>query len=267
VTTKIEQHTQLKAGFTAEDPRLGRIPQFDPRNRAFDVSRRLTAPQIAALRGRTWYMPPALVKKKLNQNGSQCTGESAIYDLMLSPVPLKRPDGQLFTDEDGYAVYDEARRQDEWPGEDYEGSSVLGAAKALVVLGYIGEYSWAFDIDTYLAAVSHIGPVVNGTEWTNTMFEPHPSGLIIPSDARDVAGGHAYVTRSIYVNEDYKRYILGKGEPNRKGVPLLRGPNSWGNDWARDGDWLMWSDDMERLQRGLGRWPGDARITSIAFHR
>lgn len=265
MSTKIEQTTKLKGGFLAEDPRLGRLPQPDERN--FDVRQKLTRPQLTTIRSRTWWLPPAIVRNKLNQNGSQCTGESAAYDLSMSPVPLKRDDGGYFTDEDGYRFYDEARKHDQWPGEDYEGSSVLGAAKGLIALGYIGEYHFAEDIDAYLAALSHIGPIVNGTEWTNTMFDSRPSGLIIPSDKSDVAGGHAYATRSIYTSESYIRNLLGKGEPFRKGVPLLRGPNSWGNGWGRDGDWLMWSDDMEKLQKGLDRWTGDARITTQAFHR
>ena len=255
---------QLKGGFTATDPRLGRIPQPDSRN--YPV-RAIMAPAQLEIVSKTWWLPPHFVHKKLNQGGSQCTGMSRAYDLAMSPVPLKRTTGEPFDETDAEQIYQEARRNDQWPGEDYEGSSVLGAAKACVVLGYIGEYRFAPDIDDYLAALGHIGPVINGTDWTNSMFEAHPNGLIFPSDKTDIAGGHAYVTRSIYTNPDYIRRKLGRGEPIRKGVPLLSGPNSWSNGWGRDGDWCMWADDMERLQKGLDRWAGDACITTQAFHR
>lgn len=255
---------QLKGGFTATDPRLGRVPERDPRN---FLVRGIMAPEQFTIISKTWWLPPHFVHKKFDQNGSQCTGMSRAYDLAMSPVPLKRKDGLPFTEADAQEIYDWARKFDQWAGEDYEGSSVLGAAKACIYLGYIGEYRFADSIDDYLGALGHIGPIINGTDWTNTMFEAHPSGLIIPSDVSDMAGGHAYVTRSIYTNRDYIRRKLGRGEPIRNGVPLLSGPNSWGNGWARDGDWLMWSDDMERLLKGLDRWPGDACITTQAFSR
>lgn len=264
-STKIDMHVKLRGGFTAEDPRLGRLPQADDRN--FDVRQKLTRRELTTIVSKTWWMPSHFVKRKLNQDGSQCTGMSAAYDLAMSPIPLKRLDGTPFDEADATFFYDTGRKYDEWAGEDYDGSSVLGVAKGLMHLGYVGEYHFAKDMDAYLAALSHIGAILNGTEWTNTMFEPHPSGLIIPSDVSDVAGGHAYVTRSVYLSPDYQRKLLGKGEPLRKNTPLLRGPNSWGNGWARDGDWLMWADDMARLQSGLDRWPGDARITTLAFHR
>ena len=255
---------QLRGGFTTTDPRLGRIPEPDADN--FPIRAILKPAQLEII-SKTWWMPSHFVKQKLDQSGSQCTGMSGAYDLAASPIPLKRLDGTPFDEDDAELFYRTGQKYDQWAGEDYDGSSVLGVAKGLVHLGYIGEYRFADSIDDYLAALGHIGPIVNGTDWTNTMFEPHPSGLIIPSDASDIAGGHAYLTRSIYTSPDYQRKLLGRGEPIRKGVPLLRGPNSWGNTWARDGDWLMWADDMERLQRGLERWPGDARITTQAFRR
>lgn len=264
---------QLRGGYTATSPLLGRLPEWDPMNEQYGARKLMTAQQAGTITSKTWWMPPRWHLNQGDPRGikdydpSACTGASRTYDLGMSPSPLRLPSGAHFDMPWAFRLYRLAQTLDEWAGEAYEGSSTLAAAKAARALGFIGEFHWALDIDEYLSALSHIGPVVNGTDWTNSMFDPHPSGLIIPDDSpSDVAGGHAWATRSIYTNEDYKKRLLGKGEPNRKGVPLLAGPQSWDLDWGRNGFWMAWADDMERLLKGI-KYPGDAVITTAAFRR
>jgi hypothetical protein len=95
------------------------------------------------------------------------------------------------------------------------------------------------------AALSNMGPVVAGTRWLRSMFEPRPSGLleVDPSSGED--GGHAYMLRRILVSDRAKRDFLGRGEPRRP-VPLLVTRNSWSRGWGKDGEAGIWADDYER---------------------
>lgn len=236
---KIEQPTQMRDGSTADDPRLGRLPSFDERSRKFGVQERLeTAGDKIATR--SWSSPFVLDQGQT----SACTGFSRTYDLAGSPKSVKYGDGSLIGEEFAQKIYAEAKRQDEWPGEDYEGSSVLGALKAAATFGLIGEYRWAFNMDDMLAALSTLGPVVVGTTWYNSMFEPRPSGLLEVDAKSGDAGGHAYYFRRILTSEQSKRQFLGRTETLRS-EPLLVVRNSWGTSWGRGGEAGMWADDYE----------------------
>jgi hypothetical protein len=243
---------QLKNGVVTSDPRLDRVPQFDPRSRKFAVRDVVAA--SAPVRGRTWVMNSRLDQL---QEGA-CTGFSRAHDLISIPAPAKGIDNQVARE-----IFHRARRLDEWPGEDYDGSSVLGAVKAAVEMGYIGEYRWAFGIDDVVLALSNVGPVVFGTDWLEGMFNTRPSGLIEVSG--NYAGGHAYFIRGVILSRDQKRRLLGRNEVLRD-VPLLRGVNSWGYRWGVGGEFYMWADDAERLLQGVN-YAGEACVTTKPYKK
>jgi hypothetical protein len=247
---KIEKLTQLKNGLIAEDPRLGRVPEFDERSRAYSVGELID--DNKALRGHSW-----VLGFWLNQGQtSACTGNARTYDLGAYPRPLKKPDGSVFDEPYAQALYHLAQRNDEWAGENYEGSSVLGALKAAVLLGFVGEYRWAFDFDDWLWSIGNIGGSVVGTTWLNSMFDPRPSGLLEVDASSGEAGGHSYYVRGIAILRDTIRRWLGGSnynEPIRAGIPLLRIRNSWwtpsdpyNSEWGHKGEAFMWADDYER---------------------
>ena len=193
---------RLKNGVRVTDPRLGRIPSFDRRSRGFNIADRLPA---VALKSKLWPL-----KLRLDQgNTSACTGNARTYDLAASPKPLRGPDGKPFTEAFAQALYRLAQKYDEWPGEKYEGSSVLGALKAALALGYIGEYRFAFNVDDALAAISHLGPVVVGTSWLDSMFDPTP---LRPSR------GHGVCRRRAQLHRSRRRL----GRPDRRGTQAGR---------------------------------------------
>ena len=264
-----------------DDPRLGRIPSFDSRSRQYGVRKLLTAREEQTLKGRTWMLVPVydqgiplsrVVVEQIQRDlglaiepwdPSACTGFSAGYDLIAQPKPAKPAD---ITPAMCFKIYRLAQTMDEWSGEDYEGSSVLGTCKAMAKLGYIGEYHWAFGIDEMLMALSHLGPVVVGTDWQGSMFDPKPNGLLnVSRDSRDTAGGHAYIVQSIIMSKWRKRFLLGMHEDIRS-EPLLRIHNSWGKSWGRNGDAFMWASDMDELLRGV-KYPGEARVTTSHFYK
>ena len=130
---------QLKGGHTTSDPRLDRIPEFDEASRGYQVREFLTG-LVAKRRRSHTYRPPldqGLVPLGSDANESSgCTGFSTVTCLRSSP--FLRPLGQ----DDGFDFYHGARRFDQWSGENYAGSSVLGVMKYARSIGQIREYRW-----------------------------------------------------------------------------------------------------------------------------
>jgi len=250
---KFAKQTKMRDGTVVEDPRLARLFEQDPKSRDFDIADKLTAP----LTSKTWYGT-----LRLSQGNTEaCTGNARTHDLAFSPNPLRLPNGQQFDEDFAQALYHLAQKYDQWPGEDYGGSSVLGAAKAALHLGFIGEYRWAFNIDDMLRAIATIGPVVCGTTWMNSMFDPLPTGELVIDPSSGEAGGHSYTFRGVIVGESTKIGKVGK-DRNRKGVPLMRLTNSW-FPWGINGECFVWADDYESHLMP----DGDQCVTTTAFHR
>ena len=125
-------------------------------------------------------------------------------------------------------IYRQAQLVDEWPGTNYNGTSVRGGAKYLNTSGKIGNYYWAYDVQTLINTLLQIGPVVVGTNWYRNMFYPNSNGVI--SIGGPLSGGHAYV-------------INGVDTVNR----LFRIKNSWGQSWGKLGHAFISFTDMTRL--------------------
>lgn len=92
---------------------------------------------------------------------------------------------------DPHGLYSLAQCVDEWPGEDYEGTSVRAVAEVLDRLGFIKQYRWAFSIDAVISAVLTQGPVMFGSDWYEDMSEPDERGVI--QVGGEIEGGHAYL--------------------------------------------------------------------------
>lgn len=132
-------------------------------------------------------------------------------------------------------MYQGAQQNDEWPGEDYDGSSVRGGAKYLKSIGKIISYAWAFDVNTVLNWLGTKGPVILGTNWTNQMFTPDANGLVTVGNPADVAGGHCYI--AIGYNDKKKLITL---------------QNSWGKSWGVSGRFYMSYADVDLLIKAQG---------------
>jgi len=135
-------------------------------------------------------------------------------------------------------IYDAAQQVDQWPGTDYEGTSVRAGAKVLRAKGVIQEYRWAFDVNTVIDALLHRGPVVVGTWWHQDMFWPKwdsKRGKSIVSATGAKVGGHAYLLNGVSTN-------LG----------LVRIKNSWGRNWGQRGHaWISFAH-LDQLIRDGG---------------
>lgn len=126
-------------------------------------------------------------------------------------------------------IYQQAQLRDEWPGENYEGTSVRGAAKALKLDdGLLTRYGWAFDVPTCLSWLGFHGPMCFGTNWYEAMFTPDAHSVVSIGGA--IAGGHAYL-------------VLGYDDA--EGVILCQ--NSWGTSWGASGRFAMTYATAQRL--------------------
>jgi C1A family cysteine protease len=133
------------------------------------------------------------------------------HELAARPCVVKNVTNAL-----GQALYKRARQLDQWEGENYDGSSVLGAVKAVQEKGHIKEYRWAFSIEELALAVSRHGPAILGISWYQGMSTPDAAGYIWPTGK--LAGGHAILCNGFNVK-----------------TQAFRLHNSWGAGWGKNG--------------------------------
>jgi hypothetical protein len=106
---------------------------------------------------------------------------------------------------------------------------VRGLFKWLNKAFYSPEYQWGFDLDTVIAQVLTVGPVVMGTNWYTGMMDTDSKGFIHITG--QIEGGHGWCLHGANKNLKKARMI-----------------NSWGiDDFGQKGlAWISF-DDLERL--------------------
>lgn len=194
---------------------LGRLHSEDPRDHNFLMAS--AAPIATVPTYRYWPFQP-----RLNQ-GQRPTCVQFAWNGQIVGIPVRGA-----WNWPGESFYDAAQRLDEWPGEDYGGTSVRAGAKVLLDAGLLTEYRWGFDLESILTWIGLVSPVVLGTNWHAEMFRPDAEGILRVRG--DVVGGHAY--RAIGYNR-------ARG--------MLRLCNSWSANWGQKGlAWLPF-EDLEKL--------------------
>lgn len=216
---------QLRGGYTAEDPRLDRVPQYDERSREFPIS--------AVVEGKTPRSRGWSVRHWLDQQQ-----EGACVSFAWHHEALALPKRARFASDDeaeAYARgrYHEMQQVDEWAGEDYEGTSCLAGAKVMQGIGYYDAYHWAFSLEDIILAIGYEGPVVMASNWYRGMYAPNAAGYLRPEG--DIVGGHCYLLSS--VSASYRRVTVW---------------NSWGKDWGREGRAYIDFDDLDMLLHNQG---------------
>lgn len=222
---------------THRDRQFDRRVHFDDKSRAFPI-RTVIGEKVARVQ-RQWR--PGLV---LDQGAEgACVGFGWTGEMLASPTRVK-----VVNETAGNAlarsIYQRAQQLDDWPGEDYEGSSVLAGAKALTERGYMPEYRWAFGTDDVIDTLVTHGPVVVGTDWYESMYETRPSGLV-EVDGR-LVGGHCWLLYG------YHPRMRLAGEDWSLRFEVVRYRNSWGTDYGLDGTGFMKVEDLDRLLKVQG---------------
>lgn len=198
---------------------FGRKIEFDERSRSFPIRAALTPEQLIKPRSYTWSCPVVLDQ---GQEGS-CTGHGVAHEAAARPVKVPG-----ITHEIAVQIYKRAQQLDIWPGEDYDGSSVLAAMKAGKERGWYAQYRWAFSEEDLALAVGYKGPAVIGVNWYEGMCGPDTQGLIQVTG--NVYGGHCVLVNGINIKKS-----------------LYRIHNSWGMKWGINGECFISRSDMKRL--------------------
>jgi hypothetical protein len=200
----------------------------------------------------------------IRNQGSEgaCTGFAlaAVADYLLR---TRRPDGGQVPEVSAHMLYAMARRYDEWPGEDYSGSSARGAMKGWYQHGVCSQAAWPdsagvldaarsreamerplgayFRVDhgdlvAMHAALAEVG-VLYATAQVHVGWQDPSDGIIELDD--QVVGGHAFA-------------IVGF---DRDGFWIQ---NSWGTEWGAGGfgriaytDWLRNGTDVWVARLGV----------------
>lgn len=216
------------------DLRLGRLLEFDRRSFEFPILDPVTASYPP--RSYTWACPEVLSQG----NVGACVGFSITHELAARPVKVGIPEA---TRDLAMRIYHAAQKIDPWPGEAYEGTSVLAGIKVAAQLGYYSEYRWAFGVDDLILALGYKGPAVLGVNWYSAMFTPDPAGLIRPLGSH--VGGHAILANGI-------RTVFRAGNEHSldtldRDLTLIRLHNSWGSSWGQAGECFISAADLATL--------------------
>lgn len=207
------------------DPRLGRRYEADPRNNNFPV--RALLRRVAYQEPRTWIWNCLKVLDQ-GQEGS-CVGHGFAHEMLTDPYPRKD-----IGSSDAFNIYRLAQRMDEYPGEDYEGTSVLAGIKAVKEMyRNIESYRWATNIQDIVATLGYFGPIVIGVNWYEGMYDADADGFVHVRG--NISGGHCCLLRGVDI---------------KKGAFVLH--NSWGESWGKGGAAWISFDDFSRLLREQG---------------
>lgn len=219
-------------------------PHHDERSRGFGIRAAVPQPR---LHNRSWNVP----RVPLDQGAEgACVGYAWTHEALATPVAvnLARLAIAPMRDPDQFAreTYRAAQRIDPWPGEDYDGTSVLAGAKIMQQRGILKEYRWGFGVEDLVTGLLTTGPAVLGIPWFSGMYYA-PRGILTKSGT--VVGGHAILAVG------YR--LAGEVFEEEPAIQLF---NSWGPGWGVHGKAFI-------RQSSLAELLADGGETCIPYRR
>jgi len=211
-------------------------PHFDERSKQYPI--RTMLPRMQSKTFTLWQNGEIL------DQGSEgaCVGFGWTAEALAGPIQvnLDRVNGDMSKEPNQFAnyIYKEAQKIDQWPGEDYEGTSVLAGAKIMTRYNILHQYRWAFGTSDIIGALMATGPVVLGINWYSGMYRA-PKGKL--SVSGEHVGGHCIL--AIGYNPSSEAF---------KGKETVILQNSWGNSWGVNGIAEMTIEDLDRLVKEGG---------------
>jgi hypothetical protein len=215
-------------------------PDPDPKNRLYPA--RAMLPANAQRKTRVWDCYARLDQR----SEGHCVGFALAHELAAEPIAVPFVNNALAD-----AMFFQAQDNDEWPGRDYEGTSLKAGMKVGVQRGYYRGYRWPFGENEVALVVGNVGPVILSIKWTAGMERVDGAGFIHASGP--VRGRHCICARGVVAGQSPNgawRRIWFKLTGDPLGHYVLR--NSWGPDWGRNGDCYLTSRDMARLLKAGG---------------
>lgn len=230
---------------------LGRHVHHDEQSRRYPFLRAGAAPVVLAPIYHAREIP---IFDQSRQGGvpngiGSCTGNAALgvmgtapyFTALAQATETRYPTaaGQYpFTDDGAVALYHDITANDPYDGTyppDDTGSDGLSAAKTLQRASIIPGYEHVFGLDQSLAALQRF-PLLVGTAWTNSMFEPNSRGVIRVRG--EAVGGHEWIA------DQYAPHKAGVYDPDRD---LIGGTTSWGTGFGVSGRFYLTVSDFQSL--------------------
>jgi hypothetical protein len=201
-------------------------PLHDPLSRQYAAVELVEAPTVRDVR---WRAGRVLDQ---GQEGS-CVGHGCVGCIGTEPAPAPV---RRVNHAEAVRWYERAQRLDEWPGDDYSGTSVNAGMKVGRSFGWWDSYRWAFGVDDMRQAIQ-LGPLVIGVPWRSGMYETEPDGLVTV-DGGEV-GGHCLLVTA------WATDFAGHG-------PGFWWRNSWGIRYGIRGDAFVPEETMHTLIEKVG---------------
>lgn len=207
---------------------LDRVPHLDPKSRGYAV-RDYKATGTKTPRSYSWSCAPHFDQ---GREGA-CVGHGFAHDLAARPVVREATSPLAFE------IYHEAQRIDPWPGEDYDGTSVLAGAKVYVSRGFATGYRWGFGLEDMILTLGYNGPVVFGVDVLTQMFYPDEMGFT--EVAGQLEGGHCVLGKAIKLQWKTGTTTEQKTNPGwldhlNLNTSYVTWHQSWGEDFGLGGD-------------------------------
>jgi hypothetical protein len=201
-------------------------PLHDPRSREFPAVELVEAPTVDDVRWRNG--------RVLDQGAEgSCVGHGCVGCIGAEPVPAPRA---RVSHAEAVRWYERAQRLDEWPGDDYSGTSVNAGMKVGRAFGWWDGWRWAFGVDDMRQAIQ-LGPLVVGVPWRSGMYATGPDGLVTTEGSE--VGGHCLL-------------VIGWSRAFSTYGPGFWWLNSWGLDYGIRGAGFVPEETMAGLVEDVG---------------